>query len=208
MTSFWDKVEQRRKLAANRGTTLRDLQLELWGWCDERLRDGIRTRHNGWAGNLLRRPPRRNGGNIVRSNPDAGAVIVDAADDLLVAELPVADLPAVVASTPDDERYEVQTLAELFEYVSAAWDSSGSSYCATKTWFGCGLDDAFQRLASKEGLSATERSALSARMRNAMPPCRNCRCEPSRALSRRRWQGARPLPPGEGALPPAYADEE
>jgi hypothetical protein len=134
----------------------------------------------------------------VDGNPDAGAVIVGAADDLLVAELPVADLPVAVTSTPDDERYEVRTLAELFEYVSAAWDSGGSSYCATKTWFSCGLDDAFQRLASKEGLSTTERSALSARMRNAMPLCRNCRCEPSRALASprepSRWQGARPSP--------------
>jgi hypothetical protein len=177
VVSFWDKVEKRQRLAADRGAELRDLQIELWGWCDKRPRDGVRTRHNGWAGNLLRPPPRRNGGNVVGCSPDAGAVIVDAADDLLVAELPVADLPAAVASTPNDERYEVQTLAALFEYVSAAWDPGGSSYCATKTWFGCGLDDALQRLASKEGLSATERSVLSARMRTAMPPCRNCRCK-------------------------------
>jgi hypothetical protein len=168
MTSFWDKVERRQKAAAEQSTSLRDLQIELWGWCDERPRDGILTKHNGWAGNLLRSPPRQNGGN-------ADAVVAGAAD-YLVAELPAADLPAVVTPAPSDARREVQTLAELFEYVSAAWDPGGSSYCMTRTWFGCGLDDVFQRLASKEGLSATERSGLSVRMRNAMPLCRNCRC--------------------------------
>jgi hypothetical protein len=198
MTSFWDKIEQRRKLAADRGIALRDLQVELWGWCDERPRDRVRTRRNGWAGNLLRPSRRRNGGNIVRGNPDAAAVIVDAADGPLVAELPVADLPAAVSSTPDDERSEVQTLAELFEYVSAAWDAGGSSYCATKTWFGCGLDDAFQRLASKEELSTSERSALSARMRNAMPLCRNCRCTSSRKLASPRDGRGRARRPSRG----------
>ena len=177
MTSFWDKVERRQRLAADGGAELRALQIELWGWRDERERDKVRTPRNGWAGNLLPPPPRRNGGNVVGGNLDADAVIVDAADDPLAAQLQAADLPATATSKSDDERYEVQTLVELFEYVSAAWDPGGSSYCATKTWFGCGLDDAFQRLASKEGLSATERSVLSARMRDAMPPCRNCRCK-------------------------------
>jgi hypothetical protein len=177
MTSFWDKVERRQKAAAEQSTSLRDLQIELWGWCDERPRDWARTRHNGWAGNLLRPPPRRNGGNIVGGNLDADAVVASAADGLPVTNLPAADLPAMVTPAPSDARREVQTLAELFEYVSAAWDPGGSSYCATKTWFGCGLDDVFQGLASKEGLSATERSALSARMRNAMPLCgMPCRC--------------------------------
>jgi hypothetical protein len=181
MASFWDKVEKRQRLVADKGAELRDLQIELWGWCDERPRDGLRTPHNGWAGNLLRPPPRQNGGNVVGGNLDV-VVVVDvpatdlAADDLPVADLPVTNRLAAVTPTPDDERYEVQTLAELFEYVSDAWEPGGDSYCSTKTWFGCGLDDAFQRLASKEGLSATERSALSARMRNAMPLCRNCRC--------------------------------
>jgi hypothetical protein len=188
MVSFWDKVERRQRLAADEGVELRDLQIELWGWRDERPRDGVRNWRNGFAGNRLPPPPRQNGFNIVGGNNlGADTVIVDATDDLLVAELPVADLSAtdmsetdlsaVVTSTPDDGRYEVQTLAELFEYVSAAWDPGGSSYCATRTWFGCGLDDVFQGLASKEGLSATERSALSARMRDAMPLCRNCRCK-------------------------------
>jgi ATP-dependent DNA ligase len=79
-------------------------------------------------------------------------------------------------------RYEVQTLAELFEYVSAAWDPGGSSYCATKTWFGCGLDDAFQRLASKEGLSAVERFALSARTSR-----RASQAQPRRRPPAREW---------------------
>jgi hypothetical protein len=183
MVSFWDKVERRQQLAADEGVELRDVQIELWGWCDERRRDWVRTPRNGWAGNLLRPPPRQNGGNVVGGNNlGADTVIVDATDDLPVADLSATDLsetdlPAVVTSTPDDGRYEVQTLAELFEYVSAAWDPDSSSYCATKTWFDYGLEEAFQRLASKEGLSATERSALSARMRDAMPPCRNCRCK-------------------------------
>jgi hypothetical protein len=183
VTSFWDKVERQRELAGDRGTALRDLQLELWGWCDERPRDRVRTRHNGWAGYLLRPPPRQNCGSVVGGN-NLGAGAVDdlflvemiPADDPPVAAMLMTDLPAAVVPTPSDERHEVQTLAELFEYVSAAWDSGGSSYCATKTWFGCGLDDVFQGLASKEGLSATERSALSTRTRNAMPPCRNCWC--------------------------------
>jgi hypothetical protein len=180
--SFWDKVERRQRLAADEGAELRDLQIELWGWCDERPRDGIRTRHNGWAGNLLRPPPRRNGGNVVGGNLGVGAaddlflVEMVQADDLPVAEVPMTDPPAAVTPTPGAERYEVQTLAELIEYVSAARDSGGSSYCATKTWFGCGLDDVFQGFASREGLSGAERSALSARMRNAMPLCRNCWC--------------------------------
>jgi hypothetical protein len=125
----------------------------------------------------------QNGSSVVGGN-NLGAGAVDdlflvemiPADDPPVAAMLMTDLPAAVVPTPSDERHEVQTLAELFEYVSAAWDSGGSSYCATKTWFGCGLDDVFQGLASKEGLSATERSALSTRMRNAMPPCRNCWC--------------------------------
>jgi hypothetical protein len=66
MASFWDKVERRQRLAADRGTELRDLQIELWGWCDERLRDGRRTKHNGWAGNLVK-PRRQNGHNEVCS---------------------------------------------------------------------------------------------------------------------------------------------
>jgi hypothetical protein len=206
MASFWDKVERRQRLAAGRGAELRDLQIELWGWCDERPRNGVRTWRNGWAGNLLRPLPRQNGGNVVGGNLDTDAeVIVGAANGLLMVEQPGAEQPAAaVTPTPGAERYEVQTLAELFEYVSAAWDPGGSSYCATRTWFGCGLDDVFQGLASKEGLSATERSALSARMRNALPLCRKCRCESSLSDGR----AARPSPPGQRrALPPACADE-
>jgi hypothetical protein len=182
MVSFWDKVERRQRLAADKGIELCDLQRELWGWCDERERDKVRTWSNGWAGNLLRPPPRQNGGNVVGGNLGVAAVDDTPATDLaadhpLATQLQAADLPAADTSTPDDGRYEVQTLAELFEYVSAAWDPGGDSYCSTKTWFSYGPEEAFQRLASKEGLSATERSVLSARMRDAMPPCRNCRCK-------------------------------
>jgi hypothetical protein len=200
MASFWDKVERRQRLAADRGVELRGLQIELWGWCDERPRDGVRTRHNGWAGNLLRPLPRQNGGNVVGDHDlGAGAVDEQPAMDQPANEQPVAaEQPrAVITPAPDDDdaRREAQTLAELFEYVSAAWDPGGSSYCATKTWFGCGLDDVFQGLASKEGLSATERSALSARMRNAMPLCRNCRCqEPAGKSGARAAQTSGKLP--------------
>jgi hypothetical protein len=169
VVSFWDKVEMQQRLAADRGDELRDLQIEFWGWCDERQRDGLRTRHNGWAGSLVKRQ-RRNDDRVVTSQ-GAGAGAVDA-----VADLPVPALPTPDVGRHEVDRREVETLAELFEYVSAAWDPGGSSYCAIKTWLGCGLDDVFQRLASKEGLSPVERSALSARMRNAMPLCRNCRC--------------------------------
>jgi len=169
VVSFWDTMERRQRLAADRGAALRDLQIEVWGWCDERQRDGLRTRHNGWAGSLVK-PQRRNDDRVVTSQ-GAGAGAAD-----VIADMPVPALPAPDVRRHEVDRKGVQSLAELFEYVSAAWDPGGSSYCATRTWFGCGLDDAFQRLASKEGLSATERSALSARMRNALPLCRNCRC--------------------------------
>jgi len=74
----------------------------------------------------------------------------------------------------------VQTLAELFDYVSAAWDTGGNAYCGTRTWYGCGLHDVFERLASREGLSAAEGEALAERMRAAMPACRACDCEPAK----------------------------
>ena len=100
MASFWDKVERRQRLAADGGAELRDSQIELWGWCDERPRDKVRTWGNGFAGNLLRPPPRQNGFNVVGGNNlGADTVIVDAADDLRAA-----DLPAVVTPTPDNER--------------------------------------------------------------------------------------------------------
>jgi hypothetical protein len=66
MTSFWDKVEQRQRVVVDRRTALRNLQLELWGWCDERPRDG--------AGNLLPTPPRQNGFSVVGGDLSASAV--------------------------------------------------------------------------------------------------------------------------------------
>src|SRR6516164_5584309 len=126
--------------------------VHLPGWCDERQRDGLRTRHNGWAGSLVK-PQRRNDDRVVTSQ-GAGAGAAD-----VIADMPVPALPAPDVRRHEVDRKGVQSLAELFEYVSAAWDPGGSSYCATKTWCGCGLDDVFQGLASKEGLSATERSA-------------------------------------------------
>jgi hypothetical protein len=161
MTSYWDKVERRQKTAASHGTTLRDLQTELWGWCDERPRDGLRTRHNGWAGNLVRSP---------RRPRDDGSAAVSVVDDQFVPDPPVSDPPV-----PDAQEDEVRTLAELFKYVSAASDPGGSTYCATKTWYGSGLSDAFERLA--ERLSPAERRTAEQNMRALLPPCRNCGCQ-------------------------------
>jgi hypothetical protein len=75
----------------------------------------------------------------------------------------------------EDERDGPKTLAELTEYVSAARDPGGGSYCATKTWYGSGLSDAFERLAAH--LSPAERRAAEQNMRAVLPPCRNCGCQ-------------------------------
>jgi hypothetical protein len=110
VVSFWDKVERRQRLAADRGAELRDLQIELWGWCDERPRDGVRTRHNGWAGNVLGPPARRNGGNVVGGKLDADTVgevpaTGLAAIDLSATDLSATDLSATATSKSHDERY-------------------------------------------------------------------------------------------------------
>jgi hypothetical protein len=72
---------------------------------------------------------------------------------------------------PDDG----MTVAELAGYVASAGDTGGSVYCATKTWYGSGLSDAFERLA--ERLSPAERRAAEQNMRAALPPCRDCGCQ-------------------------------
>jgi hypothetical protein len=165
MVSFWDKYERRQREAAENGEALRAHQIELWGWCDERPRDGVRTWHNGWAGNLVKRPPghERHAEDVINTN--------------LPPPKPITPRPSVRIGPDDEElRWEIETLAELFEYVSAAWDAGGNSYCSTKLWFSCGLEETFQGFAAKEGLPQIERTALSIRMRAVMPPCRNCRC--------------------------------
>jgi hypothetical protein len=75
-----------------------------------------------------------------------------------------------------ERRSEVSTMAEFAEYVARAWDPGGSAYCATKTWFGCGLNQVFEKLAEKESLSAAAKSALQRDLLATMPPCRECRC--------------------------------
>jgi hypothetical protein len=75
-----------------------------------------------------------------------------------------------------EERREIATLAELFDYVSAAWDTGGASYCATRAWNGTGLSDVFERFARGEGLPENEHPSLERKMLDAMPPCRACGC--------------------------------
>jgi hypothetical protein len=71
---------------------------------------------------------------------------------------------------------EIWMLDKLFKCVSGTWDTGGSSYCATRTWFGSGLSEAFDRLARHERVPEADRPALIHMMRDAMPPCRNCQC--------------------------------
>ena len=92
----------------------------------------------------------------------------------------------VMDQMTDDERPKVSTVAELFAYVSAAWDTGGKSYCATRTWFGTGLQDAFERLATQERVSEAERPDIVRQMIAAMPACRRCGCvTPRRGNGRR-----------------------
>jgi hypothetical protein len=39
MASYWDRTDERRRLAKQRQRELQELQMQLWGWKDERLRD-------------------------------------------------------------------------------------------------------------------------------------------------------------------------
>ena len=59
MTSYWDKTDKKRLRAEVEHESLRDMQLRLWGWCDMRQRDWLRTHRNGWAGNLINPPLER-----------------------------------------------------------------------------------------------------------------------------------------------------
>ena len=103
----------------------------------------------------------------------------------------------------DDERPKVSTVAELFAYVSAAWDTGGKSYCATRTWFGTGLQDAFERLATQERVSEAERPDIVRQMIAAMPACRRCGCvTPRRGNGRRAPARVRSWGRGEGRSMP------
>jgi hypothetical protein len=54
MPSYWDRTDARRRQKEERQRALTELQMEMWGWTDQRLRDG--------TGRLLRpRPDRRSG---------------------------------------------------------------------------------------------------------------------------------------------------
>jgi hypothetical protein len=41
MASYWDRTDKRRRLIEERQRDLADMQMQLWGWCDQRLRDGF-----------------------------------------------------------------------------------------------------------------------------------------------------------------------
>jgi hypothetical protein len=41
VTSYWDRTDERRRLVKQRQRELQDLQMRLWGWSDQRLRDGF-----------------------------------------------------------------------------------------------------------------------------------------------------------------------
>jgi hypothetical protein len=180
MISFWDRYTKRIRRAADEHRSLRESQLETWGWCDMRQRDNIRTAANGWAGNLQRPPNERHGrAKTVRVTPAASPpeiAEVFGGDGNVIAPRNKAPKPA----RAQDERDEVKTVAELAVYVAGVWDTGGAVYCATKTWFGTGLNDAFERLAAQEGLSAVERRATEQNMLATLPPCRNCGCQQMR----------------------------
>ena len=40
MSSYWDRTDERRRLVERRQRELAERQIELWGWSDQRLRDG------------------------------------------------------------------------------------------------------------------------------------------------------------------------
>jgi hypothetical protein len=53
MASYWDRTDERRRLIEERSHGLREKQLAMWGWSDERLRDGM--------GRLLKDKPGKRG---------------------------------------------------------------------------------------------------------------------------------------------------
>jgi hypothetical protein len=184
LTSFWDK-HQRRIIVADterRGTL--EAQTELWGWCDMRQRGHIRTYANGWLSGLLN-PPNDKRGRRHGMVYSAKTVI----DDVERKERAEFEKEAREAmGTARDRKAKAKpdeggTLTELAEYVSGAWDTGGSIYCATKTWFGSGLSDAFERIAAKEKLSKPARQAAERDLLATMPPCRNCGCRPAKRVA-------------------------
>jgi hypothetical protein len=61
MPSYWDRTDERRRLTEERSRGLKELQLEMWGWSDERLRDGM--------GRLLKDRPGKRGRREERRTP-------------------------------------------------------------------------------------------------------------------------------------------
>jgi hypothetical protein len=172
--SFWDRYRQRKQRADDEGRRTRELQMQLWGWCDRRQRGHVRTYANGWLGGLLKPPNDKRGRRH-------GMIYSTVVDDVERREQSDFEEQAKTAVEREDERDEVKTVAELAAYVADACDPGGPVYCATKTWYGSGLSDAFERLAAR--LSPAERRAAEQNMRAALPPCRNCGCQQTKLKS-------------------------
>jgi hypothetical protein len=180
MTSFWDRYRERRERAEAKARETYSAQLAAWGWHDMRLRGYVRTYRNGYLGGLLRPSP------LDRRGGKHGMIYADGTDDV-VERREQADLDQQTRDAmekperkADDNSDEVKTVAGLAAYVAQAWDTGGSIYCATKTWFGSALSDALKQLAAQEKLSAAECRMTEADMLATMPPCRNCGCRPAK----------------------------
>jgi hypothetical protein len=68
MASYWDRTDKRRRLIEERRRELADLQMQLWGWSDQRLRDGF-----GRLLNPKARQPWRAGGQVMIRTTQVGS---------------------------------------------------------------------------------------------------------------------------------------
>jgi hypothetical protein len=59
MSSYWDRTDERRRLIQERARDNIELQLKMWGWSDERLRDA--------CGRLVNPKPGKRGQREARS---------------------------------------------------------------------------------------------------------------------------------------------
>jgi hypothetical protein len=66
MASYWDRTDERRRLIRERSLGLRARQLEMWGWSDERLRDGMGRLLRDRPSERRREPRRTHAGNPKR----------------------------------------------------------------------------------------------------------------------------------------------
>jgi hypothetical protein len=59
MASYWDRTDERRRLIRERARGLKEKQMEMWGWSDERLRDGMGRLLDDKPGKRAARTPRK-----------------------------------------------------------------------------------------------------------------------------------------------------